>query len=141
MQEEYNEECERIINEQEDDFTLSYSFDKIAPSKLKRALNTWIRERMGENDTDKINLIVLQELQRTGTEFKRLIKDSITEYAKISGDKQKRKENYEEHTDKVILPPEKLIYFNVGFERGSMQTSRSVNVRILRSLNAILRRV
>ena len=119
MQEEYNEECERIINEQEDDFTLSYSFDKIAPSKLKRALNTWIRERMGENDTDKINLIVLQELQRTGTEFKRLIKDSITEYAKISGDKQKRKENYEEHTDKVILPPEKLIYFNVGFERGS----------------------
>lgn len=118
MQEEYNEECERIINEQQDDFTLNYSFDKIAPIKLKRALNSWIRERTGESDTDKINLIALQELQKGDTEFRKLIERSIVEYAKASGDKQTRKECYDEHPIDVELPPERLTYYNVGFERG-----------------------
>ena len=118
MQEEYNEECERIVSEQQDDFALNYSFDKVAPSKLKRALNIWIKERVGESDIDKINLIALKELQKDGTDFRKLIEHSIAEYAKVSGDKQVRKEPYDEKTTEIELPPEQLTYFNVGFDRG-----------------------
>ena len=127
MQEEYNEECERILSEQHDDFALNYSFDKIAPNKLKRALNSWIRERTGENDTDKINLIVLQELQNSGTVFRKLIRQSITAYAKESGDKQKKKEIYEEYSETIELPPEHLTYFNVGLSNGKYKNFKQCN--------------
>ena len=118
IQEEYNEECERIINESRDDFVLNYSFDKIAPSKLKRSLNSWIKDRTGEDDIDKVNLIALQELQNEGTVFHKLIERSIVAYAEKSGDKTRRKESYEEYIEDIELPPERLLYHNVGFESG-----------------------
>ena len=116
MQEEYNEDCEKIINEYKDDFSLNYSFDKVAPSKLKRALNSWIRRRTEEENGDKVNLIILQELQRKNTEFRKLIEDSIREYADLPGDKQNKYKVYEEYIDTIELPPEKMTYFNVGFD-------------------------
>ena len=118
MEEEYNEECERIIREQRDDFTLNYSFDKIAPGKLKRALNDWIKERTGERDVNRINLIALKELQRDDSDFRKLIFSAVSEYAKVSGDKDTRKESYDEYTTDIDIPPEKITYFNVGFNNG-----------------------
>ena len=88
MQEEYNEMCEVIIAETRDDFNLNYSFDKMAPSKLKRALNAWLKGRLDERGAEKVDLIALQELQRDGTLFRKLAEKAIEEYARVSGDKQ-----------------------------------------------------
>ena len=118
MQEEYNEVCEAIITETRDDFNLNYSFDKMAPGKLKRALNIWLKGRLDERRVDRVNLVALQELQRDGTLFKKLAEKAIEEYAKVSGDKQQKKESYEEYHEKIEVPPEKIVYFNVGFDKG-----------------------
>ena len=142
MQEEYDEMCKKIITETKDDWILNYSFDKNAGGKLKRAINSWLRSKLSDIDQDKITLIALAELQRGKgddgpisftlkkeeggvesqsekgrTDWLDIIADSIKEYARVMGDKSKRKESVNEYKDKVQVPLEKLTYFNVGYDK------------------------